>query len=125
MKRKILCTTAATIIVTVGVLIYNHGIRERQFLDHAFVQLSGGRGSEPVAMIELKSGDSAAVILEHDCCSGAGFDAVAVRTSDGQEFFAKKNYCGIEGFYGALEEDTSKDLRHFTAFLTAQGFKKK
>jgi len=113
------------IIATVGVSIYKHGSRERQFLDHAFVQLSGGRGSEPVTVIDLKSGDKAAVILEHDCCSGAGFDAVAVRTSDGQEFFAKKNYCGIEGFYGALGEDAAKDLPHFTAYVSAQGYQKK
>lgn len=125
MKRKILFAIAAMIIATIGVLIYKHGNREHQFLDHAFVQLSGGRGSEPVTEIDLKSGDSAAVILEHDCCSGAGFDAVAVRTSDGQEFFSKKNYCGIEGFYGALEEDAVKDLPHFTAFIIAQGYQKK
>lgn len=125
MKRKILWTIAAMILVTGGVLIYNYSNRERLFLDHAFIQLSGGRGSEPVAAIKLESGDSAAVILEHDCCSGAGFDAVAIRTSDGQEFFAKKNYCGIEGFSYELKADAAKDLAHFKSFLSTQGYQKR
>jgi hypothetical protein len=125
MKRKILLTVAAVILATAGGLLYLHGNRERHFLDHAFVQLRGGAGSEPVADIKLDSGDSAAVILEHDCCSGAGFDAVAIRISDGDEFYAKKNYCGIEGFYGALEADATKDLNRFKGFLTAQGYQKK
>lgn len=125
MKRKILWTIAAMILATVGGALYNYSNRERLFLDHAFAQLSSGRGSQPVAEIKLKSGDSAAVILEHDCCSGAGFDAVAIRTSDGQEFFAKKNYCGLEGFSHELEADADKDLAHFTSFLSAQGYQKK
>lgn len=125
MKRKILLVVAALILATAGVLLYLHGNRERQFLDQAFVQLSGGGGSEPVADIKLDSGDSAAVILEHDCCSGAGFDAVAIRLSDGDEFYAKKNYCGIEGFYGALEADATKDLDRFKGFLIAQGYQER
>jgi len=125
MKRKILLIVAAVIIAMAGGLLHLHGNRERKFLDHAFVQLRGGAGSEPVAEIQLDSGDSAAVILEHDCCSGEGFDAVAIRISDGDEFYATKNYCGIEGFYGALEADATKDLNRFKGFLTAQGYQKK
>lgn len=125
MKRKILSVIAVMMIAAVGVSIYNHGSRERQFLERAFVQLSLGHGSEPVSVIGLKSGETAAVILEHDCCSGAGFDAVAVRTSDGREFYATKNYCGIEGFYGSLEEDAVRDLPHFIAFLNTQGYQRR
>ena len=65
------------------------------------------------------------MILEHACCTGAGFDAVAIRTSDGEEFISKQNYCGIEGFNGELKEEATKDLPHFKAFLTARGYKKK
>ena len=110
MKQKILWIAAAIIIAAAGAAYYQYGNRERQFLDQAFVQLRGGGGSEPVAEIKLESGESAAVILEHDCCSGAGFDAVAIRTSDGAEFYAKKNYCGLEGFYPTVKDDAARDL---------------
>ena len=125
MKRKLIWTVAAIIIAAAGMLLYNFTNRERLFLDRAFVQLSGGRGSEYVEPIKLESGDSAAVILEHDCCTGAGFDAVAIRTSDGQEFFAKKNYCGIEGFSHELGAESVKDLAHFKSFLNTQGYQKR
>lgn len=125
MLRKILLTLTAMILAAAGVVIYRYANREQLFLDHAFVELRGGGGNKPVDDIKLDSGDAAAVILEHDCCSGAGFDAVAIRTSDGREFFAKKNYCGLEGFRSALEGDAYKDLKHFTAFLSAQGYQQK
>jgi len=124
-KRNIFSTIAAIVIAAIGVTIYNYSNRERLFIDHAFVQLRGGGGTAPVAAIKLDSGDSASVILEHACCSGAGFDAVAIRTSDGQEFFAKKDYCGLEGFYFSLKNDAAKDLPHFKAFLSTQGYQKK
>ncbi len=125
MLRKILWTITAVILATAGFVAYRYANRERLFLDHAFVQLQGGRGSEPMGNIKLHSGESAAVILEHDCCTGAGFDAVAIRTSDGREFVGKKNYCGLEGFRHALEGDATKDLPHFTAFLGDQGYQQK
>jgi hypothetical protein len=120
--RKTLWTVTAMILAAAGVVGHRYSNREQLFLDHAFVQLRGGVGSEPVEDIKLHSGETVSVILEHDCCTGAGFDAVAIRTSDGREFFATKNYCGIEGFYGGLGDDTTKDLPHFTAFLGAQGY---
>lgn len=125
MKRKILLAVVAVMLVAAGYMYGLHGSRERRFFDQAFVQLEGGGGSEPVTMIALASGDSAAVILEHDCCNGGGFDAVAIRISDGEEFLAVRNYCGIEGFYGALEADAIRDPGRFKAFLKAEGFRKR
>ncbi len=125
MKRKVLLTLAVVILAMAGIMLNHYGNREQRFIDHAFVQLNGGGGSEPVAEIKLDSGDSAAVILEHSCCSGAGFDAVAIRLSDDTEFYAKKNYCGIEGFYGELGTDSIKDLGRFKQFLISQGYTKK
>jgi len=122
MKRTVQIAVAATGILLGGLYISNYANREQKFLDRAFIQLGGGGGSEYVADIDLNSGNSAAVILEHSCCSGAGFDAVAVRTSEGREFFAKKNYCGIEGFREKLKDAAITDLSHFTAFLRAQGY---
>lgn len=125
MKRNILWTMAAMIIATLGVALYYYSNRERLFMDNAFVQLRGGKGNAPVAVIKLDSGDSASVILEHSCCSGAGFDAVAIRTSGGQEFYSKKNYCGLEGFYSELNTDAVKDLTTFKAFLSTKGYQQK
>lgn len=124
MKRKILGILAIAVSATLSVTFYRHANRERRFVHHAFAQLRSGRGSEPIANVRLKSGASAAVILEHACCNGAGFDVVAIRTSDGQEFFAQKNYCGLEGFQFALEDSAMEDLPHFTAFLRAEGYQK-
>lgn len=125
MKRKVLLTLALVIIAMAGIMLYHFGNREQRFIDHAFVQLNGGGGSEPMVEIKLDSGDSAAVILEHGCCSGAGFDAVAIRLSDDTEFYAKKNYCGIQDFYGELGTDAIKDLGQFKQFLISQGYTKK
>jgi hypothetical protein len=90
-----------------------------------FLQLEKGSGSEPMTTIKLDSGELVSVILEHACCSGAGFDAVAIRTSDGQEFSAKKNYCGLEGFSQELGADADKDLKYFSEFLMSQGYQKR
>lgn len=128
MKRIFLSLSVVLFVaaaVTVGALIHKHLNRERIFYDEAFKQLRDGRRDNPMITIDFDSGGSASVILEHACCSGAGFDAVAIRTSDGQEFVATKNYCGLEGFNESLKDDATKDLRHFTAFLAAQGYQKK
>jgi len=125
MKRKLLLIIATIICATVGVTIYNFANRERMFYDRAFLQLEKGIGSEPMTTIKLDSGELVSVILEHACCSGAGFDAVAIRTSDGQEFSAKKNYCGLEGFSQGLGPDADKDLQHFSEFLVSQGYQKR
>lgn len=75
--------------------------------------------------IDLGTGATASVILEHACCSGAGFDAVAIRTSDGQEFTASKNYCGLEGFYSDLDPNATQSLDAFTAYLVQRGYSKR
>lgn len=125
MKKKIPWIAAALIIAAASAAYYQYGNRESQFLNRAFVQLRGGVGSLRVADIKLESGESAAVILEHSCCSGAGFNAVAIRASDGDEFYSSKNYCGLEGFYPTLKDDATKDLNRFKSFLVAQGYHKK
>lgn len=118
MKRNIFLTLALVILVVLAVARHRYLNRERLFLDDAFTELRHGGGSP----LKLESGASASVILEHSCCSGAGFDAVAVRTSDGQEFYSKNNYCGLGGFFFELEEAAVQDLPRFTAFLRAHGY---
>ena len=125
MKRKLSAIILLVLLAALGAGVHRRVVREERFLQNAFRQLEGGGGTEPRDDIALESGASVSVILEHGCCSGAGFDAVAVRTSDGQEFFAKKNYCGLQGFRMSLSDDSTKDLARFTAFLRNQGYETK
>src|SRR5690606_26245200 len=99
--------------------------RERIFYEQAFEQLRGGRRDNPMITLDFEECGSASVILEHSCCSGAGFDAAAIRTSDGQQFVADKNYCGLEGFRFDLDADSTKNTSMFTAFLEQRGYRKR
>jgi hypothetical protein len=83
------------------------------------------RGNNHTITLAFEDGGSASVILEHSCCTGAGFDAVAIRTSDGQEYVADKNYCGIEGFRSELNTDSIKSLSMFSKYLEESGYRKR
>jgi hypothetical protein len=127
MKRmvlKLFVVVGVAVAVAAGILIHHHRNREQFFFAQAFEQLRAGRGDKPMITIDFKAGGSASVILEHACCSGAGFDAVAIRTSDGKEFLAAKNYCGLEGFRLALGAESTQSLTDFTAFLAQRGYRK-
>jgi len=128
MKRIWLALVVGLFVVVAaatGRLIHKHMNRERIFYDQAFEQLRDGRRDSRMITLDFEGGGSASVILEHACCSGAGFDAVAIRTSDGQEFVADKNYCGLEGFRFDLDADSTKNLPTFTAFLERRGYRKR
>ncbi len=119
--RISLIALLALIVSYAGMWVYKSKHRERVFFEQAFTQMESGGESMSMITIDLKNGESASVILEHSCCSGAGFDAVAVRTSDGNEYKSTKNYCGLEGFYGSLSDVAMKDLNGFKAFLADEG----
>jgi hypothetical protein len=123
MKKRILWLTFAIVFGIVGNAVYGHIRRPYQFIDQAFEQMRGKGGSEHSETYRLDSGESFTVILEHSCCSGAGFDAVAIRTSAGDEFSALKNYCGIEGFSGYSIASKMKTLVRLKSYLKAQGYK--
>ncbi len=124
MKRFIRLLILGFLLLNISIAVilgYRHLSRERNFYDQAFDQLRGGNQGIPMVTIGFEDGGSASVILEHSCCSGAGFDAVAVRTSDGQEFVSNNNYCGLEGFDWGSKESLVK----FGAFLEQNGYKKR
>jgi hypothetical protein len=127
MNRRFTLLSAA-LLAAVGVaatiLIHTHD-QKRRFYAQAFKQLEGGRRERPMITVDFKAGGSALVILEHACCSGAGFDAVAIRTSDGQEFAGEKNYCGLEGFRFDLDAGSTDDLASFSAFLKQRGYRER
>jgi len=128
MKRIFISLSVGFFVVgaaAVGILIHKHMNRVRIFYEQAFEQMRDGRRDNPMITLDFEEGGSASVILEHACCSGAGFDAVAIRTSEGQEFVADKNYCGLEGFRFDLDADSTKNLSMFTAFLKQRGYRKR
>ena len=110
-------------IGALGFLIYRHSTRTDRFLKNAFIQLSGDGGTETVRSIPIDTGDSFSIILEHSCCSGAGFDAVAIRTSSGAEYESTNAYCGMQDFVFEFPS-TFKTLADLDAFLLANGFNK-
>ena len=121
-RRGIILTSLVVLITTYAAMwAYQHKHRERLFYKHAFSQMEKGGDSVPMITLAMDDGGSAKVILEHACCSGAGFNAVAVRTSDGEEYTSKKNYCGLQGFDHSVTRDDLKNLASFKAFLADQG----
>jgi hypothetical protein len=78
-------------------------------------------GSDHAMICTLPSGDWYAVRLEHACCTGAGFDAVMIKDSQGQFYTAEKNYCGYEGFQHG---DTVKDLSELKKTLIRDGYRR-
>jgi hypothetical protein len=128
MKRIIISlgvSFLAVIVSVIGILIFKQMHQKRIFYEQAFEQMRDGRGDNPMITLAFEDGGSASVILEHSCCTGAGFDAVAIRTSDGQEYVADKNYCGIAGFQSELNTDSIKSLSMFSAFLEERGYGKR
>lgn len=92
------------------------------FVNRAFVQLDGGEGDEYTEFLKLPSGESYSVILEHACCSGRGFDAVAIKFSDGTKYFSNKNYCGVEGFHGDVVSNNFTTLAELSVYLKREGY---
>ncbi len=107
------------LVLAVFVFISKHVIRKNEFIERAFYKLRTGKFK--MFTIDFKTGGSASVIFEHSCCNGAGFNAVAVRTSDGQEFISDRNYCGIEAFDFGSEES----LEEFISFIEKNGYRKR
>jgi hypothetical protein len=127
MKRRLIIGLCFVSIVALAAIYFypDNNDRDRKFIDQAFVQLNGGVGDEHIRTIELESGEGFQVILEHACCSGAGFDAVAIKTSDGVEYCSNNNYCGLEGFYHEVMSHESKNLEQFKSYLESSGYQKK
>ena len=122
---RILWLTLALIFGGIGSAVYGHMTRPQRFIEGAFEQMRGNGGSEHSETYRLDSGESFSVILEHACCTGAGFNAVAIRTSAGEEFSAMKNYCGIEGFRGYRISEEVETLTQLASFLTEHGYKQR
>ena len=124
--RRALVIIPISFLVIIGWFSWSLSNREDRFLEDAFVQLRGGDGNEHVETVEFDSGGSATVILEHACCSGAGFDLVAIRTSGGLELVSKENFCGLEGFSGEVfyrnGRGKHENLEELVADLKARGF---
>jgi|APTNR8051073442_1049403.scaffolds.fasta_scaffold19590_4 hypothetical protein len=126
MKRRTI--TILTVISVVMLAVPWHRIilnwRANRFLSEATVILSTGSEDPGIMKIGLKSGDSFRALLEHGCCSGAGFDAVAIQTSDGALFHSRNNYCGAESFFFEMTEHEFESLPALEKYLLENGYTK-
>ncbi len=95
-----------------------------RFLDEATTILGTGSEHPGIVKITLKSGDSFRALLEHSCCSGGGFAAVAIQTSDGSVYHSRNNYCGEEGFYAVMTEREFGSLPELENYLLENGYTK-
>lgn len=126
MKRRTLAILTMTLVAVIAVpwhLIILSRKADR-FLNEATTILSTGSEHPGIVKISLKSGDSFRALLEHSCCSGAGFDAVAIQTSDGSIYHSRNNYCGEEGFHAAMTEREFGSLPELENYLLENGYTK-
>jgi len=129
---RILLITLILLGGTVCFVVYDHGQQVPRFYKNARKLLQPLSGSyenvkmgrshdDPPMIIRLASGEWYAVVLEHDCCSGAGFDAVMIKDSSGSIYTAEKNYCGYEGFH---IDESPKDVESLRKALESNGYRK-
>lgn len=122
---KVILFTSAILggSVFTGIKWYQH--RADQFIHSAIEKLRNAPGSGEIERIHLPSGESCSVVMEHSCCSGAGYDAVVILASNGNAYTSKKNYCGIEGFYGELPSENFSNLSDLDTYLRKEGYELK
>ncbi|WP_309396020.1 hypothetical protein [Cerasicoccus maritimus] len=100
---------------------WNQGRADR-FIENSIELLKTNQADQRIEVVSLPSGESFSVLLEHSCCSGAGFDAVVIRTSDGDIYTSKKNYCGIEGFCGEVVTVGFQNLSELKVYLLKESY---
>ena len=93
-----------------------------QPLNGTYKNVIKGRSKDSLPLIiPLDSGEWYAVVLEHSCCSGAGFDAVMIKDSKGTIYTAEKNYCGYEGFH---IDESATNIETLSKALLTNGYRK-
>ncbi|WFB34963.1 hypothetical protein P3T73_12420 [Kiritimatiellota bacterium B12222] len=122
---KALLLSSGMVCLSISIGVVWNKTRADRFMNRAILTLSAKPESEDIEKIALPSGEHYFVLLEHACCTGAGFDAVVIRDSNGSIYTAKQNYCGIEGFYGELASKNLLNLSELGTFLRQEGYKLK
>lgn len=80
------------------------------------------RNKEGGKMVHLADGSWVAVVMEHHCCTGAGFDATLYVASDGQAWLDSETcYCGFLPLDGELHEYSRQSIPAFLASVRANG----
>ena len=124
MTRRTIAILALTSLLMLAVPWHRFVLnwRANRFLNEATVILCTGREDPGIMKISLKSGDFFRALLEHGCCSGAGFDAVAIQTSDGALFHSRNNYCGEESFFFEMTDHEFESLPALEKYLLENGY---
>lgn len=96
--------------------------RSERFLAEASEILRSGESHPGIVEITIGNGGSFRALLEHSCCSGAGFDAVALQSSTGITYHSRNNYCGEEGFHHEMSARIYQSFADLDTFLLANGY---
>lgn len=126
MKRRTIAILTLTLAAALAIswpFIRMVGRADR-FIKEGTRILGTGEDHPGIVEIRLKSGDSFRALIEHSCCTGAGFDAVVLQSSDGSLYRSRNNYCGEEGFHAALTESKIGSLPELESYLLAHGYTK-
>lgn len=124
-RRTIAILVLATVLIIAASWPFLRMIgRSERFLADATKILAGGESHSGIVEIDLSGTGSYRALVEHSCCSGAGFDAVVLHASDGTIYHSRNNYCGDEGFYAEMTATEHKSLADLEAFLLANGYTK-
>lgn len=90
-------------------------LESSQSPDDALTKL--GKNKEGGEVVRMADGTWVAVVMEHECCTGAGFNATLYVTSKGKSYLdADTCYCG---FFLLGRELQGHDNSSIDAFLTA------
>jgi hypothetical protein len=126
MKRRTNIALALTFAVAIAAgwpFLRTFGRTER-FLAQATEILNDGAAHPGIVEIKLSGAESFTALLEHSCCTGAGFNAVALRTSEGTIYHSRNNYCGEEGFHAVIDGIELESLVDLDSYLLANGYTK-
>ncbi len=80
---------------------------------------SNKEGGEAVMMAD---GSWVAVVMEHACCTGAGFDATLYVTSTGEVYLdPESRYCGWLPLGGEIYAYPKRDIAEFLSAVSSSG----
>lgn len=120
-KPKALKVAAILGVIGIAAFFLTTPVRREIFIAETKLTFSKVKSAEEAKSLSttgkafawiLRNGKWALIRAEHHCCSGAGYDAVVIRDSDGKTFVSRKlNICGgtstISGMDGTPENSDS------------------
>lgn len=128
MKKIILIAVCLTGLTIAAVMANGVNPRSEKFVKHWVTTFKKCPNLKAVKSLPnayriyirtFKNGEWVAISMEHECCSGAGFNATVFYDSQ-HKMYADTTYsfCGLEGLAGELGEIKATSLKAFYPSLT-------